>query len=107
MLGLVIRHVAFEGYKYIRRSGNIVCVFSVKWTSILGLAIILMAHTIYITRVGFWFYTAVYIYFHLNPRSRRCDPRDYFTVEVLVVKYFTLLAIYIHIYIHIYMYIYI
>ena len=46
MIGLVIQHVALEGYKYIRRPGNIVCVFCVKWTSILGLAIILMAHTI-------------------------------------------------------------
>ena len=27
---LVIRHVALEGYKYIRRSGNIVCVFMCK-----------------------------------------------------------------------------
>ena len=24
--------------------------------------------------VGFLFYTAVYIYFYLNPLSRRCDP---------------------------------
>ena len=30
MMALVIRHVAFEGYKYIRRSGNIVCVFMCK-----------------------------------------------------------------------------
>ena len=29
-MGLVIRHVALEGYKYIRRSGNIVCVFMCK-----------------------------------------------------------------------------
>ena len=27
---MVIRHVALEGYKYIRRSGNIVCVFMCK-----------------------------------------------------------------------------
>ena len=30
MMVLVIRHVALEGYKYIRRSGNIVCVFMCK-----------------------------------------------------------------------------
>ena len=40
-----------------------------------------------------------------NPRSRRCDPRDYFTVEVLVVKLFTMLAIYIYIYIYIYVHV--
>ena len=48
MMVLVIRHVALEGYKCIQRSGNIVCVLCVKWTLILGLAIILMAHTIYV-----------------------------------------------------------
>ena len=30
MMVLVIRDVALEGYKYIRRSGNIVCVFMCK-----------------------------------------------------------------------------
>ena len=30
MMVLVIRHVALEEYKYIRRSGNIVCVFMCK-----------------------------------------------------------------------------
>ena len=30
MMGLVIRHVVLEGYKYIQRSGNIVCVFMCK-----------------------------------------------------------------------------
>ena len=30
MMGLVIRHVALEGNKYSRRSGNIVCVFMCK-----------------------------------------------------------------------------
>ena len=29
-MGLVIRHVALEGYNYIRRSGNIVSVFMCK-----------------------------------------------------------------------------
>ena len=30
MMGLVIQHVALEGYKYIQRSSNIVCVFMCK-----------------------------------------------------------------------------
>ena len=38
--------------------------------------------------------------FYLNPRSHRCDPRHYFTVEVLVVKLFTLLALYIYDYMY-------
>ena len=47
MVVLVIRHVALEGYKYIRRSGNIVCVFMCK-VDIDYWPIILMAQTIYI-----------------------------------------------------------
>ena len=44
----VIRDVALEGYYHIRRSGNIVCVFMCKLDMDSWLAIILMAHTIYI-----------------------------------------------------------
>ena len=55
MMVLVIRHVALEGYKYIRRSGNIVSVFMWKvdidsWPS-------------YYFNRSYYIYIYIYIYY--------------------------------------------
>ena len=66
MMVLVIRHVALEGYKYIRRSGNIVCVFMCKvdidsWPSYYFNG----SYYIYI-----YIYMYIYIYISKSPESR-------------------------------------
>ena len=62
MMVLVIRHVALEGYKYIRRSGNIVCVFMCKvdidsWPG-------------YYFNGSYYIYMYIYIYIYLNELIR-------------------------------------
>ena len=76
MMVLVILHVALEGYKYIGRSGNIVCVFMCKvdidsWPS-------------------YYFNGSYYIYISIP------------LCEWLTSTLFLLLVYYIYIYIYIY-----
>ena len=63
MMVLVIRDVALEGYKYIQRSGNIVCVFMCKvdidsWPS-------------YYFNGSYYIYIYIYIYIDITFHTKQ------------------------------------
>ena len=71
MMVLVIRHVALEGYKYIRRSGNIVCVFMCKvdidsWPS-------------------YYFNGSYYIYIYIYIFDKNFNNRYFITLEITLI----------------------